>query len=139
MRRSRFRIAILVALGIWLALLAVGFVGKSVGAPDVVVNGAALLWAAMGLFIVPSSWLVSLRLEEGMGPGSIRASHMGPYSLVTGSLAFVVGILLLLPSSSATPALRIGGAWAAGWGGFVVFVGVTALRKKRRTRVGTRV
>lgn len=134
------RVAIFVALGVWLALLAVAMVGQGVGAPDIVVKGAVLIWAGAGVFLAPASWLLALLLEEGIAPRSVssHAAQMAPYLLVVGSLALAVGVLLLVPSSSATVPLRIAGVVAVAWGGFSLFVGVTALRKKRRNRIGTR-
>jgi hypothetical protein len=138
--RPRLRLTVLVALGLWLALLAFALVGQSVGAPDLAVKGAAVIWAGAGIFLVPASWLLALLLEEGISPGSgsSRAVQMAPYLLVMGSLVLIVGVLLLVPSSSATTPLRLFGGWAVAWGGFALFVGVLALRKKRRNRVGTR-
>lgn len=138
--RPRLRVAILVALGLWLGLLAVAMVGQGVGAPDLVVKGAALIWAGAGLFLAPGSWLLALLLEEGIAPRSVssHAVHMAPYLLAVGLLALIVGVLLLVPSNAATLPLRIAGVVAVAWGGFALFVGVTALRKKRRNRVGTR-
>lgn len=132
----RLRVAILVALGIWLALLAIAFCAGRVGAPAIVGQVAIAIWAGAGMFLVPASWLLALLLEEGFGPGSARAVKMAPYLLAVGSLVLIVGVLLLVPSSSATIPLRIAGGWAVAWGGFAVFVSVIALRKKWRARVG---
>jgi hypothetical protein len=138
--RPRLRVAVLVALGVWLALLAIALAGQSFGAPAIVGQVAIALWAGAGLFLVPTSWLLGLVIEEGIAPRSVswRAVRMAPYLLAVGSLALIVGILLLVPSSSATIPLRLAGGWAVVWGGFALFVDVTALRKKRRNRVGTR-
>jgi hypothetical protein len=138
--RPRLRVAILVGLGVWLALLAFAIVAQAAGAPAVVFDTAALVWAGAGLFLAPTSWLLALVLEEGIAPKSTSwyAVKMAPYLLAVGSLVLIVGVLLLVPSRSATVPLRLAGAWAVAWGGFALFVGVTALRKKRRNRVGTR-
>src|SRR4029077_256391 len=138
--RPRLRAAVLVALGVWLALLAIALVGQGIGAPAIVGQVAIVIWAGAGLFLVPASWLLALLLEPGIAPRSVssRAVRMAPYLLVVGSLVLIVGILLLVPSGSATIPLRLAGGWAVAWGGFADFVGLTALRKKRRYRVGTR-
>lgn len=138
--RPRLRLAVLIGLGAWLTLLAIALVGQGIGAPAIVGEVAIAIWAGAGLFLVPTSWLVALLLEEGIAPrsGSWLAVRMAPYLLVAGSLVLIVGIMLLVPSSSATIPLRLAGGWAVAWGGFALFVGVIALRKKRRNRVGTR-
>jgi len=125
---------------VWLTLLAVALVGEGIGAPAIVGQAAIAIWAGAGLFLVPASWLLALLLEPGIASRSVssRAVRMAPYLLVVGSLVLIVGILLLVPSSSATIPLRLAGVWAVAWGGFADFVGLTALRKKRRYRVGTR-
>ncbi|HEV2414780.1 MAG TPA: hypothetical protein VGX27_08215 [Candidatus Dormibacteraeota bacterium] len=132
--------AVLAALGVWLALLAIAFAGGWVGAPAIVGQVAIAIWAGAGMFLIPASWLLALLIEEGIArrSQSWHAVHMAPYLLVAGSLVLGAGVLLLLPSSSATIPLRLVGGWAVAWGGFALFVGVTALRKKRRTRVDTR-
>jgi len=138
--RPRLRVAIVVALGVWVALLAFAIIAEAAGAPAVVFGTATLIWAGAGLFLAPTSWLLSLVLEDRIAPKSTswHAVKMAPYLLAVGSLVLIVGLLLLAPSRSATIPLRLAGAWAVAWGGFALFVGVTALRKKRRNRVGTR-
>jgi len=132
--RPRLRVGILVAFGVWLALMAFAIVAQAAGAPPAVFDTAALIWAGAGLFLVPTSWLLGLLLEEGIAPRSVswHAVRMAPYLLIVGSLVLIVGILLLVPSRSAAIALRLAGGWAIAWGGFALFVGVTALRKKQR-------
>lgn len=137
----RFRFVARTVIGLWLAFLAVAVVCSVFRAPKVVVLAAWLIAIGSWFVLFQTYLLAGLLLEQGIAPNS--ASWMAvtwvPWMLVSGPLVLVVGVLdIVVPVSAAPSGVRIAGAFAAVWGALALSTSVVALRKKRRSRVGTR-
>ncbi len=134
---SRRHVLVLGAFIVWAFLLALGLIGQSIPVvPRTVTTAAGLIAAVGGFFLIPGSLLYGLLREPGVRDGSLSwlAIRWRWHLAISGGLLAVVGILLLLPRTSATLEIRVAAVVALMWGGLCIWISVLAFRKKAMIR-----
>lgn len=120
---------------IWAVLLIGGLVGGSVGLPRALTVPAGAIALIALFWFMPGGYLYALVLEHRRG--AIRAKGMGALAIrwrwhfaISGAIAVVAGLILLMPSAQVTAELRVGGAVIVVWGILALSVAILAFRMK---------
>jgi hypothetical protein len=115
-------------------LFALGLAGLRVTwFPHDVAVAAVLIAAATPMFLVLIGRIYGLTREQGVRDGSVTwlAVRQRWYMAIVGTLVFIVGAFLLVPSEHWSLGLKIAGVVALAWGAISVWTAILAFRKQR--------
>jgi hypothetical protein len=125
---------VLVVVFAWAFLLTLGLAGGSISFISRPITQACGLVALVALiFLIPGGALYALAREGAAATSdrSLPAIQWRWRLVISGSIAAVVGLILLLPSARATLELRVAGVIALAWGLLCVWTALLAFRRKR--------